>query len=195
MLENVGGIKSKFSLVPNRTLFGPKFQFNPSKGTICVGEQLVIEVIFNPDILGSFKEDFLWELEGGSENLHVSFTGAVVGPTFEFDREMLFLPAASYGFTIAESFVLSNTSQIPMSFRLQVLNDQGEEVPDLKLTLCSGLINAMSQIPLAVEFHPTRIDNYSANIIVHVDSVGENLLRLPIEAKSVVPSVSVSRAI
>lgn len=122
--------------------------------------------------------------------MHVSFTGAVVGPTFEFDREKLVLSTASYGFTISESFLLSNTSQIPMSFRLQVLNDQGEEVPDLKLTLSSGHINAMSQIPLAIEFHPTRIDNYSANVIVHVDSVGENLLRLPIEAKSVVPEVS-----
>ena len=191
MLENIGGIKSKFSLIPNKTLFGPKFCFTPDQGTIAIGEQMVIEVIFNPDSLGTFKEDFLWELEGGSENLHVSFTGAVIGPTFEFDREKLILPEAAFGFPTCENFFLSNTSQIPMSFRLQVLNDQGEEVEDIKLAQSEGKIKALSQISLSVKFLPTRIDHYSANIVVHVDSVGENLLYLPVEARSIVPNVSV----
>ena len=189
-MENIGGIKSIFSLIPNKTLFGPKFTFIPDHGSIAVGEQMVIEVIFNPDILGTFKEDFLWELEGGSENLHISFTGAVVGPTFEFDREKLIIPEAAYGFSTSEKFLLYNTSQIPMSFRLQVLNDQGEEIPDIVLTQYEGEIKALSEITLSVEFLPTRIDNYSANIVVHVINVGENLLYLPIEAKSIVPSVS-----
>lgn len=63
MLENVGDIKSKFSLVQNRSLFGPKFSFTPSAGVIDIGEQLLVSVTFNPDILGTFKEDFFWELE------------------------------------------------------------------------------------------------------------------------------------
>lgn len=190
MLENVGGIKSKFSLIQNQTLFGPKFKFNPSQGVIHVGEQLVIEVIFQPDnIIGSFNEEIFWELEGGADKLQLSFSGAVVPPTFEFDTDLLLLPDSSFGFSVQKEFKLTNTCQIPMSFDLVVLNDHGDVVPDFVVSPSRGKIPPMDSVPLVVEFWPKRIDSYNADIVVNVESVGENLLRLPIQAKSVVPEV------
>ena len=63
VLENEGNIPSKFNLLDNQSLFGPKFTFTPNQGVLQVGEQKVIEVAFESDVLGQFKEEFTFELE------------------------------------------------------------------------------------------------------------------------------------
>jgi len=62
-LENKGDIDVKFKLLPKDTLFGPKFSFSPDIGIIKAGNKQPIDIIFNPDILGEFCEEFLWNIE------------------------------------------------------------------------------------------------------------------------------------
>ncbi|KAJ3305286.1 hypothetical protein HDV03_001884, partial [Kappamyces sp. JEL0829] len=201
LIENTGQIKSRFTQLESESFFGPKFKFIPSSGVVNVGEQLRVEVVFQPDLLGNFHEEFFWELEvtaratntdrqGGAERLKISFIGDVVGPTFEFDTPRLCLPTSSYGFSTLAHFHLNNTSLIPMNYRLDILNTDGDKMPDFTVTPASGVIAEQSSAPLSLEFLPTKIDTFSGFVVVHVDGVGENLLRIPVEATSIVPEIS-----
>ncbi|KAI8900319.1 hypothetical protein BC833DRAFT_523632 [Globomyces pollinis-pini] len=189
MLENHGVIPTKFQLMEQKTLFGPCFSFNPSSGNILVGEQILITVTFIPEMLGTFKEEFQWELEGGTKPLVVIFEGNTIGPTFKFDVEKLHIPQACYGFSVEHGFQLENTSQIPMGYQLEILSDDPSLIDDFTLIPTSGVIDPLSSNSIILEFLPTKIQTYSLSIAVNIDNIGRNLLQLPVEAESMVPEI------
>ncbi|KAJ3260794.1 hypothetical protein HK103_007357 [Boothiomyces macroporosus] len=186
LLENHGNISTKFSLQESSSIFGPKFSFTPSDGVIGVGEQVLIIVDFNPDILGSFKEDFLWEIDGGSFPLNVCFDGSVIGPTFHFDVEKLIIPRASLGFLKLYEFNLINTSSIPMNYSLELSGFAEEDEHDIEIVPSEGVINEESSTKLEVRFLPRKLQKYEGSIVVNVANVGNNLLTLPIEADCII---------
>jgi hypothetical protein len=191
VLENLGDIPTRFAVRTTETLFGPQFQFTPNAGTIEVGEQVLIEVNFKPTSLGNFKEFFLWDLEGGTDPLLITYEGCVVGPTFHFDCDELIIPNASYGFSIEKVIKLLNTSPIPMQYDLIQLDEFGEQESDIVLVPRSGTIEACSSIEIKLVFSPHRIGQYNGYLSVNVLSVGKDLLRLNYQTNSIVPEISV----
>ncbi|KAJ3270503.1 hypothetical protein HDV01_007759 [Terramyces sp. JEL0728] len=195
LLENHGNISTKFSLQESNSIFGPKFKFTPSAGTIRVGEQILINVEFYPDILGGFREDFLWEIDGGSFPLNVCFDGSVIGPTFNFDVEKLIIPCASLGFLKIHNFQLNNTSLIPMKYKLKLKGLSDDEKMDFILNPSEGTIAEKSSTKLEIQFLPRKLQKYQGSVVVNVENVGNSLLTLPIEAHSTVPKVTIEKPV
>lgn len=125
-------------------------------------------------------------MQGVSDTLDIYFEGSVIGPTFKFNFDKLILPLSEFGFAISKEFELINTSSIPMQFEL-LIGDNSET--DFTVTPQLGCVEANSAIDLTLTFCPTKIQNYLEYLVVNVASVGENLLRIPIETASIVPEV------
>lgn len=62
-LDNQGEIIAFYQLIPNDSLFGSKFNFEPSEGMLGVGQKEMVKVSFSSDVLGEFSEDFEWSLQ------------------------------------------------------------------------------------------------------------------------------------
>ncbi|ORY39534.1 hypothetical protein BCR33DRAFT_853320, partial [Rhizoclosmatium globosum] len=195
-LENRGDIDFKFTLLKPDSQFGPKFQFRPDFGVLRVGEQQLIEVSFNSDILGTFSEVLEWELEGASENLFLNLSGKVIGPTFHFNLPQLDFGQLSYGFPATSSFQILNTSLIPMDFLLNMNMDNGiTSDQEFSITPRTGIIPPLQNIDIKVLFTPKYLKKYSEVLCVDVAGVGENLQQLAIFADSIVPEVTLATPI
>lgn len=78
-----GAIEARYKLLPNESVFGSRFSFEPDGGTIGVGGTQTIKVRLMSDILGSFDETFNWAIRGTSDPIALHFRGQVVGPSYE----------------------------------------------------------------------------------------------------------------
>ena len=123
VLANRGDIDAIFTLQPRQTVFAPCFRFNPSEGIVMPEGHQAIQITFHSTMLGDFKETFSFQIDGSTQSLDLTFTGSVVGPTFEFDVPRLRFGHVSYGFTSSQVCTLRNTSLVPMRFKLRVPGD------------------------------------------------------------------------
>ena len=123
VLANKGDIDAIFSLIPTNTVFGPCFHFNPSEGIVMPEGHQAIQITFSSAVLGDFKEEFQFQIDGASEKLKLTFSGSVIGPTFNFDVPKLKFGTVSYGFTSSETCHLTNTALVPMKFTLRIPGD------------------------------------------------------------------------
>ncbi|KAJ3416712.1 hypothetical protein HDV05_000542 [Chytridiales sp. JEL 0842] len=190
IIENRGEIDFHYSLVKPNSLFGPKFQFFPESGCLKRGEQQLIRIQFNCDILGTFSEEFMWDLEGSPDKLSLCCKGNVVGPTFYFNSPSLDFGKLAYGFLSERTTTIVNTSHIPMTFVLRIPSEEQEQRSEFFVTPQRGTIPPMGTAQVKLEFTPRSIKRYEDYLSVDVDSVGEDLLRLPILAESLVPEIS-----
>lgn len=190
VLENESDIPAAFSFSKNETLFGPLFTFSPSEGILDVAEQRAVQIRFKSHLLGSFDEKFRCILDGGVEPLTIAFAGNVVGPTFNFDCEKLELEKTSYGFSNSQQLSLFNTSSVPMQFQLSCVDQvDGGDMADFTMIPPLGEILPHSTMKIELIFSPSAIRSYACDLMVDVDGVGTDLLRLPISAQSLVPEV------
>ncbi|KAI9356512.1 hypothetical protein DFJ73DRAFT_958267 [Zopfochytrium polystomum] len=190
LLENRGEIEFGYSLIRPGTLFGPKFSIFPEKGRLKTGQQQVIHVKFVSEVLGSFHEEFRWELEGAPDKLCTLFYGSVVGPNFHFGASELNFGQLSYGFLDTQSVELVNSSHIPMEFSLAMSCGEDGEENEFQVTPSAGRIAPLESVQISVAFTPKSIRSYDEYLWVDVKGVGEQLKKLPILAQSVVPEIS-----
>ena len=73
VLANNGNIDAIFSIMPTNSLFGPKFTFNPSEGIVMPDGHQAIQITFKSPILGDFREDFFFQIDGSPEKLKLTF--------------------------------------------------------------------------------------------------------------------------
>ncbi|XP_059164892.1 hydrocephalus-inducing protein homolog isoform X11 [Physella acuta] len=211
VIANKGDIDAIFSVVPNSSTFGPCFAFNPSEGIVMPGGHQAIEVSFSSPYLGDFQEVFCFQIDGQPLQSKITFIGQVVGPTFNFDVADLKFGTVPIGFPSSQECTLVNTSLIPMIFHLRVPGDGSRtaisclaDVSDNPLGLgplpiadpkefeiipAHGLVSPQGQIKVKVNFVPNTIKKYEMALVVDVERVGEEIMSLPISAKSVVPDI------
>uniref|UniRef100_A0A8C4S4T7 HYDIN axonemal central pair apparatus protein n=1 Tax=Erpetoichthys calabaricus TaxID=27687 RepID=A0A8C4S4T7_ERPCA len=212
LLTNKGFISAVFCLVPPDSAVGACFSFNPSKGIIHPGGFQAIQVELCSKILGVFKEDFYFSVDGSSQNICVTFRGCIVGPTFHFNLPSLNFGDVSFGFPQKLSCQLNNTALVPISFNLRISGDgSGDEsvtsftqVSDLSRTHWKsnkktmqpreftvspsrGAIRAISEMDIEITLCSNTVKQYEVALVVDVDGVGEEILALPIFARCVVP--------
>ena len=123
ILANKGDIDAIFNLIPMNTVFGPCFNFNPSEGIVMPDGHQAIQITFSSAVLGEFKEEFLFQIDGSPHKLKLVFSGIVIGPTFHFDVPKLKFGTVSYGFTSTQTCTVVNTALVPMKFTLRVPGD------------------------------------------------------------------------
>jgi hydrocephalus-inducing protein len=122
-LENQGEIDAYYEMLHNDTLFGSKFSFQPSKGSLGVSQKEHVKVSFSSDVLGEFNEEFEWNLQGTLRPLRLSLRGKVIGPTFHLDEQTLDFKRVSVAFLNTRCFHLFNTADIPFRFHMRVPGD------------------------------------------------------------------------
>ena len=192
-LDNRGSIEAKYAVLPHQTLFGPKFRFTPSAGSIAAGSSQQIEISFCSDIIGIVSETFHIHVQGSREELELHFKGRVIGPTFHFDVEELDFGNVSYNFWHVKHFGLVNTSEIPMRFNLRVPEDGQQGRKEFDVVPAKGTILPHGKQKVQVDFLSNTVQEYNAHLVVDIDEVGDNLDSLPIKATCIVPDVFVSR--
>lgn len=217
VMANKGDIDAIYSVLPNNSIFGPCFSFNPAEGIVMPGGHQAVHVAFTSPYLGDFSEEFNFQVDGSPEKQKVTFKGSVIGPTFQFDVPKLKFGMVSYGFKHTQTCTLMNTSLVPMSFHLRVPADG--HLPaicattdlelDAPITLptprhgitasarefdilpSTGTIPPQSEMKVTVTLTSNQTRKYEQVLVVDVDHVGEEILSLPITAKCIVPLVTV----
>ena len=122
-LINQGDISAAYELAPSFSVFGSKFKFEPSAGTLMVASREKVRISFSSDVLGEFEESFEWALLGTPLPLILTLRGKVIGPTFHIDQQVLDFKRVSVAFLCSRYFHVFNTSDIPFRFHLRVPGD------------------------------------------------------------------------
>ena len=73
VMANKGDIDAIYSVMPNNSIFGPCFAFNPAEGIVMPGGHQAIQVAFSSPYLGDFSEEFVFQVDGSPEKLKVTF--------------------------------------------------------------------------------------------------------------------------
>jgi len=209
VLANKGFIDAIYSVIVPNTKFGKSFSFEPNEGLISPSSFQAINLTFGSNKLGDFSEIFEFTIDGKPEKCRLTVTGTVIPPTFKFDTEKIRFNNVSYGFKYSYACSLRNTSLVPMAFSLRVASDS--ETREISLTdnpaflsdpngsfnfkefsikPSAGIILPQSDVRINVEFVPHFIKKYETFLIVDIEDVGNDLLMLPLTARSSVPSIS-----
>lgn len=158
---------------------------------------------FSSAVLGDFKEEFFFTVDGSPEKLKLEFSGSVIGPTFHFDMPKLKFNTVSYGFVSTQICTLTNTALVPMTFNLRVpgdgsgesicstseydstLSENGSILPpkEFEITPSSGTLAAQSEIKLKVDLCSNTVKKYDLSMVVDIEGVGDEIVSLPISAK------------
>ncbi|KAH8054149.1 hypothetical protein JL720_14520 [Aureococcus anophagefferens] len=119
-ITNKGDIPAEWKLFPPPTT---TFQFSPTSGVLAVGGSEELTVHFMGTTLGEFCELVDVALDGSNEKLTCQFKGHVIGPTFNFDIDIIEFGLCSYSFAHVRTLDLTNTADIPMDFNLSIPQD------------------------------------------------------------------------
>ncbi|KAM9374294.1 hydrocephalus-inducing protein homolog [Phaethornis superciliosus] len=217
ILCNKGAITALFNLVPPATALGSCFMFLPEEGFIMPDELQAIQISFTPTILGQFTEEFKFRVIGSPEPVTLTIRGCVIGPTFHFNVPALHFGDVSFGFPHTLSCCLTNTSLVPMTFKLRIPGDgrgkasipsfvqmedhrgpswrkraPGRAEPrEFTITPCSGTIRDHGSLDIQVTLCSNTVKQYQLALVVDVDGVGKEVLALLITARCVVPLLQV----
>ncbi|GAA6221266.1 hydrocephalus-inducing protein homolog [Lates japonicus] len=219
LVSNKGLIDAPFKLSSPDTTFGHCFSFSPEEGVVPSGACQTVEVTFHSRILGTFSEDLLLAVTGQPKPLTLTFSGCVVGPTFDFSVSEFNFGDVAFGFPVTLICTLFNTSFVPMTFALRVPGDglgspsvtvnkqvsevsrnnwQGSAVRDcharpaeFTIRPAVGSVCAMSEVKIKVTLCSNTVGRYREALVVDVEGVGEEIMTLPINARCVVPEIVV----
>jgi hydrocephalus-inducing protein len=189
VLENRGDIELEYNLRETRGVFGPSFRFKPSAGHLNVGEQVRIDVFFAPDNLGSIYEEFEWDLNGASEPLLLTFKGKCVGPNIHSNIDKINFGKVSFGFSSSIDFQIINTSQISVNYEICLKGDADDDIKDFTISNQSGIIDELSNKSVRIQLNASQVKVYNLWLVVDVCNVQKEVLKIPIIASVMVPTV------
>jgi hydrocephalus-inducing protein len=191
-IQNVGDIDAEYALLPSQGTSKSRFTFTPSSGVLVAEQVQEIAISFTCATLGPFSEVSEWSLPGRTEPMTITFRGQVVAPRFRFDRNELDFGQVSFGFLQSVTLSLSNESDIPFQFALSISDDGKYYGKEFGLTPSSGLIMPYEAQSIRVDFIAGSIKKYNNFLHVDAEGIGAALLRLPIKAECIVPTLSLS---
>ncbi|XP_061578790.1 hydrocephalus-inducing protein homolog [Cololabis saira] len=218
-ISNKGLIDGHFRCPSPETTFGQCFSFNPEEGVVPVGACQTVKVTFASRISGHFCEDLPLAVTGQPQPLTLTLRGCVTGPTFHFNVYDLEFGDVAFGFPVAMTCTLFNTSFVPITFALRVLGDGlgspsvsfDKYVSDLSqnnwkgcvargvsarrmefaVSPAAGSVRAMSDVNIKVTLCSNTVRTYRLAMVMDVEGVGEEIMTLPINARCVVPEITV----
>ncbi|XP_066051005.1 hydrocephalus-inducing protein homolog [Chamaea fasciata] len=122
-LMNKGVVDAPFTYIPSNTKVGCCFKFVPEEGLIAPGGIQTIQISLDAAVLGRFEEPFQFRVAGSPTPVILTIEGCVVGPTLHFDTDELDFGDISFGFPCTKTCRLTNTSRVPVTFKLRVPDD------------------------------------------------------------------------
>lgn len=188
-MENRGDIELDFKLREPLGVFGPLFRFSPSSGHLNVGEHVKIDVIFSPDNMGSIYEEFEWDLNGSPEPLLLTFKGKSVGPNIHLNVDNINFGKVSFGFSSTLGFQIINTSQISVKYEIRLQGESEKGIKDFQISNQFGIIDELSNKSVEIELLASQVTKYKLWLIVDIHNVQREVIKIPITASVIVPSV------
>ncbi|RMC08918.1 hypothetical protein DUI87_13912 [Hirundo rustica rustica] len=122
-LINKGVLDAPFTYIPSTTNVGSCFKFAPEEGIIAPGESQTIQISFNATVVGYFDEQFRFSVAGSPTPVILAICGRVHRPTLHFHTKQIDFGDVSFGFPSTRLCRLTNTSMVPVTFKLRVLDD------------------------------------------------------------------------
>ncbi|XP_075692913.1 hydrocephalus-inducing protein homolog [Rhinoderma darwinii] len=217
VLTNRGAIDGIFSLAPRTSALGSCFTFTPSEGIILPDGHQAVQISLSCSVLGEFREEFHFIVDGAPDDVTLVVRGCVVGPTFHFSVPALHFGDVSFGFPQTLSCSLNNTSLVPMSFSLRVPGDGSADLSitshhhilenraaswrrpqnggrrpcEFTITPSSGTIRSQGLLDIEVTLCSNSLKKYELALVVDVDGIGEEVLALPVTGRCLVPPLFV----
>ncbi|XP_077642562.1 hydrocephalus-inducing protein homolog [Lonchura striata] len=122
-LVNQGPLDAPFTYVPSTTNMGFCFKFAPEEGIIAPGVIQTVWISFSATVLGAFEEKFQFSVAGSPVPAILTIKGSVIRPALHFDLNELSFGDISFGFPYTQSCRLTNTSSVPVMFKLRMSDD------------------------------------------------------------------------
>ncbi|NXC26483.1 HYDIN protein, partial [Campylorhamphus procurvoides] len=216
-LFNKGAIDAPFELVPPTEEQSSHFTLQPQKGTIAPNGLQPIEITFSSMTMGPFKEEFQFNVIGSPKPVILTVRGCVTGLSLYFNIDGLHFGDVSFGFPQTLSCCLTNTSVVPITFRLRIPEDGSgqpsvtsfDQVKDnsrpswvkgplsqcpvepveFTITPSTATIPAGGSQEIKVTLCSNYVGKYNYQMLVDVDDVAEEVLAVPIKARCVVPQL------
>ncbi|NWS26383.1 HYDIN protein, partial [Polioptila caerulea] len=122
-LINKGAIDTPFTFIPSTSNVGHCFKFAPEKGILAPGEIQTIQISFSATVQGRLAEEFQISVAGSPKPAILRIKAVVTGPTLHFSVSELDFGDISFGFPYTKTCRLTNTSPVPLTFKLRMSDD------------------------------------------------------------------------
>ena len=191
-IDNRGDIPCEWELIIPDTHMADIITFDTTEGSLPVDASENIPITLSSTVkLGPFDEIFQFKLNGSDETLSCRFKGCIVGPTFHFDVDTIDFGLISYEFLHSKQIMLYNTSEIPMTYTLNVPQDGKFVKKEFDISPSNGTLEPGQSQLVQMDLISTTVKAYDYALTVSIEGVGENLLSLPIVADCKVPQITV----
>ncbi|XP_039909830.1 hydrocephalus-inducing protein-like, partial [Hirundo rustica] len=215
-LINKGLLDAPFTYIPSITNVGSCFKFAPEEGILAPGEIQTIQISFNATVLGYFDEQFQFSVAGSPTPVILTIKGRVHRPTLHFDVDELDFGDISFGFPFTRLCRLTNTSLVPVTFKLRVSDDgtqpavssfdqiRSDSDPSWREGLHSsvkpreftmnpsqGTILPQGHQDIEVTLCPNTVTEFCRKLLVDLEEIGEGVASLVLQARCFVPKLQV----
>ncbi|XP_064243042.1 hydrocephalus-inducing protein-like isoform X2 [Passer domesticus] len=216
-LVNKGDLDAPFTYIPSTTKVGFPFKFEPEEGIIAAGGTQTVQVSFSPTVLGCFEEEFHFSVAGSPVPAILTIKGSVTGPTLLFDVDELSFGDISFGFPYTQCCRLTNTSVVPVTFKLRMSFDGTQPAVDsidqirsdsdpswrkgihfyvepreFRMNPSQGTILPQGHQDIEVTLCSNSVMEFYRPMLVDLEGIGKGVASLVISARCLVPRLHVN---
>ncbi|KAK9856463.1 hypothetical protein WJX84_004587, partial [Apatococcus fuscideae] len=193
---NKGSIEATFGLLPNTTPFGSKFTFEPTGGSLPVGQSMTITARLMAGTLGPFNESFNFFIEGSSKLIRLQIKGKVVAPSFQVDLTTIDWGPVTSGFTFTKTLTLTNTSKVNMAYAWSVPEDSIDPTKAIfKISPSSGKLSHGKHTDIVIEYQCAAPFEFQYHLMMGIPNVNRSAVHMAMRAEYVVPIVRIPERI
>lgn len=189
-LNNAGKVPVEFHLINvERDLV---FKFTPESGTIPIGENQKINVLFEAIKVGEFNETFEFNVKGSARFLpKISFCGTVFGPEYHLSTNFIDFGDVSYGFYYSKTFEIVNKSNIRFEANVRIRQDNTFSPREIKILPPTGIVGPHSKFQFKVELIPANIQDYKIALLIDMPRIGDSLETILVTARCLNPELKI----
>ncbi|CCD16559.1 unnamed protein product, partial [Trypanosoma congolense IL3000] len=191
-IVNKGFIEARYRVMPQDTLMGRKFTFDPSEGVLAPGAVQVLSIRLESDLLGVILESFNIYVHGSLDYLKLFFRGRVTCPSLQFDRKELNFGNVSYTTSHSMAVQMTNTGKFDIKFRLRIL-DPSPLYQYMSVTPAEGIVLEGAVCDVYVNLDANIVGPSETKLLVDVEGVGDAVHTLPIKMCCLVPTLQLSQ--
>ncbi|XP_054152184.1 hydrocephalus-inducing protein homolog [Melozone crissalis] len=215
-LINQGALDAPFTYIPSTTDVDFCFKFQPERGIIPAGGTQTIRVSFDATVLGSFEKAFQFSVTESPTPVFLTIKGSVTGPDLQFDVPELDFGDISFGFPYTQSCRLTNSSPVPVTFKLRMSEDgmqpavssfdqvrkEGDPSWDKGIQFCmepreftmnpsQGTIVPQGHQHIQVTLCSNTVTRFKRRLLVDLEGIAKEVASVFIIARCVVPELNV----
>ncbi|CAG5085222.1 Oidioi.mRNA.OKI2018_I69.PAR.g10844.t1.cds [Oikopleura dioica] len=189
VMKNRGEIEGIFSIREKKSEIRNQFSFDPTEGIVMKDGYQLINLSIDAQLLGSFEEEFKFEIDGTNTELSLKVSGEVIAPSMSFELEKLNLGLISTSFEKSTTISLKNISLVPVNF---VIKSTAREI---SFDINEGFLEAEESVELELVYNGDEQKAFEGSVYVDIPNIAERVAVLPIKAQVQSPPVQLTESI